>query len=102
MRVIMLTYFSLMAVLFIKVYTLERTILRAEPGKGDKGDVEKGTPRDQDLGEKGNTEISEVVDDAASASQSIEKEKEMPEGDAPDDVTMRPATMESKISKEYR
>lgn len=103
MRTIMLTYFSAMSVLFIKVYTLKRTIIRAEPGKGENGDVEKGAPSDQDLdsGEKGSAEISEVVDDAVSASRSIEKERETPEGDASDDVTMRPATMESKMSKEY-
>ncbi|KJA27390.1 hypothetical protein HYPSUDRAFT_35275 [Hypholoma sublateritium FD-334 SS-4] len=90
-------------VLFIKAYTLKRTIVRTEPGKGDKGDVEKGVAGDQDLdsGEKGSAEISEVMEDAASASRSIGKEKETPEGDASDDVTMRPTTMESKISKEY-
>ena len=94
----MMLIYSSTTVLFIKVYTLERTIVRAEATK-------KGAPADVDL-EKG---ASASGEDSQSGGRlegeehirpSYAKDRETPDVNA-DDATVRPGTAESKVTKEF-
>lgn len=86
---------TLNVVLFIKAYTLKRTIVRAGDPAAAKQDTEKGTSIEQDRSEK--EEDSEKSEGEDIYSRSNEKEiAQTAEGDASDDVTVRPTTAESK------
>lgn len=91
--------YSVTTVLFIKVYTLERTIVRAEATK-------KGAPADADL-EKGASASGEESQSGARSegeehtrASSYEKDRETSDANA-DDATVRPGTAESKVTKEF-
>lgn len=78
-------------VLFINVYTLERTIVRAEAtkkGTPADADVEKG-PSGEGLESRGRSEEEDVI------RPSYEKDRANA-----DDATVRPGTTESSLTKD--